>query len=101
MEWFKQYGFDQGPYRDRRDAGRGIDTSITGLERAGVLVSRAGKVKLQSVRDIPDFYDPRDDERTSEWEICLHLAKQLDRFGVDAAASLMAAARAVPEDRPG
>jgi putative DNA methylase len=66
------------------------------MERAGVLVSRAGKVKLQSVRDIPDFYDPRDDERTSEWEICLHLAKQLDRSGVDAAASLMAAAREVP-----
>ena len=70
--------------------------AVTGLERAGVLVSRAGKVKLQSVRDIPDFYDPRDDERTSEWEICLHLAKQLEQSGVDAAASLMAAAREVP-----
>ena len=96
VEWFKQYGFDQGPYGTAETLSKGIDTSITGLERAGVLVSRAGKVKLQSVRDIPDFYDPRDDERTSEWEICLHLAKQLDRSGVDAAASLMAAAREVP-----
>jgi putative DNA methylase len=96
VQWFKQYGFDQGPYGTAETLSKGIDTSITGLERAGVLVSRAGKVKLQSVRDIPDFYDPRDDERTSEWEICLHLAKQLDRSGVDAAAALMAAARAVP-----
>jgi putative DNA methylase len=95
VEWFKQYGFDQGPYGIAETLSKGIDTSITGMERAGVLVSRAGKVKLQSVRDNPDFYDPRDDERTSEWEICLHLAKQLDRFGVDAAASLMAAAREV------
>jgi putative DNA methylase len=96
VEWFKQYEFDHGPYGTAETLSKGIDTSISGLERAGVLVSRAGKVKLQSVRDIPDFYDPRDDERTSEWEICLHLAKQLDRFGVDAAASLMASARAVP-----
>ena len=96
VEWFKQYGFDQGPYGTAETLSKGIDTSITGMERAGVLVSRAGKVKLQSVRDIPDFYDPRDDERTSEWEICLHLAKQLEQSGVDAAASLMAAAREVP-----
>ncbi len=96
VEWFKQYGFEQGPYGTAETLSKGIDTSITGMERAGVLVSRAGKVKLQSVRDIPDFYDPRDDERTSEWEICLHLAKQLDRSGVDAAAALMAAAREVP-----
>ena len=96
VEWFKQYGFDQGPYGTAETLSKGIDTSITGMERAGVLVSRAGKVKLQSVRDIPDFYDPRDDERTSEWEICLHLAKQLEQSGVDAAASMMAAAREVP-----
>jgi putative DNA methylase len=95
VEWFKQFGFDQGPYGTAETLSKGIDTSIAGMERAGVLVSRAGKVKLQSVRDIPEFYDPRDDERTSEWEICLHLAKQLDRSGVDATASLMAAAREV------
>ena len=77
VEWFKQYGFDQGPYGTAETLSKGIDTSITGMERAGVLVSRAGKVKLQSVRDIPDIYDPRDDDRTPEWEICLHLAKQL------------------------
>jgi putative DNA methylase len=96
VEWFRQYGFEQGLFGTADVLARGVDTAVTGLERAGVLVSRAGKVKLQSVRDIPDFYDPRDDERTSEWEICLHLAKQLDRFGVDAAAALMAAARSVP-----
>jgi putative DNA methylase len=53
-------------------------------------------VKLLSVRDLPDFYDPATDERMSEWEICLHLAKALEFQGADAAAALMAAARAVP-----
>ena len=58
VEWFKQYGFDEGPfgtaetlsqgdrYEHRRaGAGRGADVA-------------GGKVKLRSVREIPDFYDP-------------------------------------------
>jgi putative DNA methylase len=96
VEWFKQYGFDSGPYGTADVLARGVDTGVDGLERAGVLVSRAGKVKLKSVRDIPGFYDPRKDERTSEWEICLHLAKQLAENGADGAAALMAACREVP-----
>ena len=36
------------------------------------------------------------DDRTSEWEICLHLAKALQDQGADGAARLMAAARDVP-----
>jgi putative DNA methylase len=95
VEWFKSYGFDPGPFGTAETLSKGIDTSINALERAGVLTSRAGKVKLLSVRDLPDFYDPATDDRTSEWEICLHLAKRLENQGADAAARLMAAARDV------
>jgi putative DNA methylase len=96
VEWFKQFGFDAGPFGTAETLSKGIDTSIDGLERAGVLKSRAGKVKLLSIREIPDFYDPREDDRTSEWEICLHLAKALELAGASDAAALMAAAREVP-----
>lgn len=95
VQWFKQYGFDEGLYGTAETLSKGIDTSIEGLDRAGVLVSRAGKVRLLSIRDIPDSYDPREDDRISEWEICLHLAKRLADGGADAATPLMAAARAV------
>jgi putative DNA methylase len=95
VDWFKAHGFDTASYDEAEKMSRGADTSVDGLERAGVLVSRGGKVKLRSVLDIPNFYDPREDERTSEWEICLHLAKQLDKFSVESAASVMAAARLV------
>ena len=81
VEWFKQYGFDTGPFGTAETLSKGIDTSIAGLERAGVVSSRAGKVKLLSVREIPDFYDPTADDRTSEWEICLHLAKAVAGSG--------------------
>jgi putative DNA methylase len=95
VEWFKQYGFDSGSYGTADVLARGVDTGVDGLERAGVLMSRAGKVKLKSVQDIPSSYDPRKDDRTSEWEICLHLAKQLAENGADGAAALMAACREV------
>jgi len=96
VEWFKQFGFDSGPFGTAETLSKGIDTSIPGLDRAGVLRSVAGKVKLLSVRDIPDFCDPAADDRTSEWEICLHLAKALQDRGADGAARLMAAGRDVP-----
>ena len=97
VEWFKQHGFDEGPYGTAETLSKGIDTSITGLERGGVLISRAGKVKLRSVREIPDLYDPGTDDRISEWEICLHLAKRLQDQGADEAARLMAAVRGYRE----
>ena len=95
VEWFKQFGFDAGPFGTAETLSKGIDTSIDALERGGVLNSRAGKVKLLAVRNLPENYDPSEDDRTSEWEICLHLAKRLQDQGADAVARLMAAARDV------
>ena len=95
VEWFRQYGFGEGPFGPADVLARGVDTSVAGLEQAGVLVSRAGKVKLRTVLDIPNSYNPAADDRTSEWEICLHLAKALSERGPNAAAALMAAARNV------
>ena len=43
VEWFKQFGFDHGPFGTAETLSKGIDTSITGLERAGVLRSRRGR----------------------------------------------------------
>jgi putative DNA methylase len=96
VEWFKQFGFDQGPFGTAETLSKGTDTSIAGLVRAGVVKSAAGKVQLLSVRDIPVFYDPEADDRTSEWEICLHLAKALQERGTDDAARVMAVARRLP-----
>ena len=49
VEWFKQFGFDAGPFGTAETLSKGIDTSIDGLERGGVLSSRAGRVKLLAV----------------------------------------------------
>jgi hypothetical protein len=86
VEWFKQYGFDDGPYGKADVLARGVDTSVAGLERAGVVRSRQGKVRLLSPEDLPFQYDPSTDDRPSEWEICLHLTRQLSERGVKDAA---------------
>jgi len=95
LEWFKSYGFDEGPYGVAETLSKAKNTSVAGLERAGVLKSGGGKVRLLSVGDVPAGYDPARDDRVSEWEIVLHLAKRLQEEGGDAAARLMAVAKAV------
>jgi putative DNA methylase len=95
LEWFKSYGFDHGPFGVAETLSKAKNTAIGGLERAGVLTSRGGKVRLLSVRDLPTDYDPPRDDRVSEWEVVLHLAKRLTDQGGDATARLMAVARPV------
>jgi putative DNA methylase len=95
LEWFKSYGFDEGPYGAAETLSKAKNTSVSGLERAGVLWSRGGRVRLLSVHDIPGYYEPERDERVSEWEVVLHLAKALSEQGGEAAARLMLAAKAV------
>jgi putative DNA methylase len=97
LEWFKSYGFDQGPFGAAETLSKAKNTAIAGLERAGVLQSRAGKVRLLSISDLPVDYDSGRDERVSEWEVLLHLAKRLREQGAEATARLMATARSVTD----
>ncbi len=93
VEWFRQYGFEPGPFGTAETLSKGTDTDIGALGRAGVVKSGGGKVKLLAVREIPEDYDPAADERVSEWKVCLHLARRLREQGADGAVALMAAAR--------
>jgi putative DNA methylase len=95
LEWFKSYGFEAGPFGVAETLSKAKNTAVAGLERAGVLRAGGGKVRLRSVDHLPAGYDPRRDDRVSEWEILLHLAKRLREQGGDEAARLMAAARDV------
>ncbi len=93
VDWFSEYEFGPGPFGRADQLARSKNTSIAGLERAGVLRSGANKVRLLPIADLPGDYDPGRDKRVSEWELVLHLAKRLREQGGDAAAQLMAKAR--------
>lgn len=92
LKWFETHGFDKGKFGEAETLSKAMDTSVAGLDRAGVLKARAGIVQLLSPAELPDTYDPQADDRISIWEVVMHLAKRLDEKGIDAAGQLMAMA---------
>ncbi|MEU4594314.1 DUF1156 domain-containing protein [Micromonospora aurantiaca (nom. illeg.)] len=93
LKWFEQNGWTEGQYGSAETLAKAMNTSVAGLERAGVLRARAGKVKLIAPEDLSDTYDPAGDERVTVWEIVAHLLRRLEDRGVDAAAQFMADAQ--------
>lgn len=89
VTWFEQRGFTEGPYGEADVLARAKDTSVGGLETAGILISRAGKVRLLRRDELPDDWDPVTDRRPTVWEATQHLAHRLDVGGEDAAADLL------------
>lgn len=93
VEWFKRHGFNSGPYDEADLLSKAKNTTVRGLEGAGVVKAYGGKVTLLSPKSMAESYDPARDHRVSEWKVCLHLAKLLKIVGAQSAARLMAAAR--------
>ena len=65
------------------------NTSVGGLEEAGVLVARAGKVRLFSRTELKGEWDPAQDKRPTAWEAVQYLIWELDTHGEQGAALLL------------
>lgn len=89
LAWFDQYGFVEGPYGIAEVLSKAKGTSVEGLVTTGILMSRAGKVRLLSPDDLPEDWDPEDDQRTNLWEMLHHLIRVLEHRGESAAAQLL------------
>ena len=92
LTWFDAHGFTEGPYGEAETLASARNASIDALKRSGVLTSGGGRVGLIAPADLPDDYDPRTEDRISHWEVVLHLARALDRRGIDEAGRLLSAA---------
>lgn len=92
LRWFRQFGWDDQVYGRADELSRATNTSVDGLERAGVFWSRGGKARLLKPAELSHAWDPASDVRISVWEVVLRLAKALSTSGADEAARLMAAA---------
>ena len=92
LTWFDAHGFTEGPYGEAETLASARNASIDALKRSGVLTSGGGRVGLIAPADLLDDYDPRTDDRISHWEVVLHLARALDRRGIDGAGRLLSAA---------
>lgn len=87
--WFRQYGFDAGPYGDADNIARARNASIDHLDHAGILMSRASKVTLLSPSKLDSAYDPATDPSISVWEVVMHLTRVLSAEGIPAASALL------------
>jgi len=89
VKWFEQMEWAAGEYGRAETLSTALNTSVSGLERAGVVRSRAGKVQLLRPSDLPDNYDPAKDARPTMWEAVLHLSRRLEQRGIESAGQLM------------
>jgi putative DNA methylase len=90
LAWFEQYGFASAEYGVAETLSKAKNTSVTGLVEAGILTSKAGKVRLLKPADLPEDWDPTTDKRLTVWEMVHHLIRVLEAGGESAAATLAA-----------
>ncbi|MXW72438.1 MAG: hypothetical protein F4X58_10265, partial [Chloroflexi bacterium] len=90
VAWFEQQGFAEGDYGVAETLSKAKNTSVQGLVEAGILTSKAGKVRLLRPSELPEDWDPATDARCPVWEVVHHLIRALGNDGEEGAARLVA-----------
>lgn len=90
ITWFEQYAMNEGVYGVAETLSKARDTSVSGLERAGIIKSGGGKVRLLRREELPDEWNPATDRRPTVWEATQHLVRALEREGETGAGQLAA-----------
>ena len=88
--WFDQMGFNDGDYGIAEQLSKSKNTSVTGMVEAGIILSKAGKVRLLKPAELPVDWNPLTDARLTVWEMVHQLIRVLEVSGESAAADLVA-----------
>lgn len=89
LAWFDQYGMDDGPFGDAETLSKAKNTAINGLQEAGVIMAKAGRVRLVKREELMGNWNPGADKRLTVWEVTQHLIRSLDEQGESGAAALV------------
>jgi putative DNA methylase len=95
LTWFEQYQFEPGQYGDAETLSKAKNTSIKGLEDAGILIAKNGKVRLLKREEMLPSPQPSPNGRgrikpgSNDWEAAQHLIQTLDKQGETGAAILL------------
>jgi putative DNA methylase len=90
IAWFEQFGFNDGEFGVADVLARAKNTAVSGLDDAGVVISKGGKVRLLRPQELPEQWDPTTDPRLTIWESVHHLIRVLEAEGESTAAELVA-----------
>ena len=90
LTWFEQTGFAEGEFGVAEQLSKSKNTAVSSLADAGILTSKAGKVRLLKPNELSADWDPSTDPRLTAWEAVHHLIRALEAGGESAAAALVA-----------
>ncbi len=90
LAWFEQHQFDEGQYGEAEVLATAKALSISHLAEAGLLHSRAGKVRLLRREELSEDWDPSSIGRLTVWGVTQHLIRCLDQKGEKETANLKA-----------
>ncbi len=77
LAWFEQFGFEEGPFGVAETLSKAKNSSVSGLEEAGVWKAGKGKVCLLTPEQLSSNWDPSKDKRLTVWEMVHHLLRAL------------------------
>ncbi|MDH2444532.1 DUF1156 domain-containing protein [Amnibacterium sp. CER49] len=89
IAWYRGNGYEAGAFGNAEDLARARATAVTVMERSGILVARAGKVRLFKPDELPQDYDIATDPHTSAWEALQHTIRIQETKGIPAAGSFL------------
>jgi len=75
LAWFEQFGFDAEEYGVAENLSKAKNTSVAGMVKAGIIVSKAGEVRILKPDELPKDWDPATDSRLTVWEMTHHLLR--------------------------
>ena len=90
IRWFEQYGMANGPFGDGETLAKAMAVAVSGVVDAGILSSKAGKVRLLTREQLDANWSPKTDRRSTIWMCTQHLIRRLESDGEVAAAELLA-----------
>ena len=68
LAWFDQDGFAEGPYGVAETLSTAKNTAVDAMAEAGILIAKAGKVRLLRTDETTPSWDPNTDKRFTIWE---------------------------------
>jgi putative DNA methylase len=89
ITWFEMHGMGEGPYGVAETLATARGVAVSGVQEAGILIAKGGKVRLLKREEIPDNWNPAADTRLTVWEAAQHLIRTLETKGESVAAELV------------
>jgi putative DNA methylase len=89
ITWFEAHGMEEGPYGDAETLATARGVAVSGVQQAGILQAKGGKVRLLKREEMPHNWDPATDTRLTVWEAAQHLIRTMETKGEAAAGELI------------